>query len=528
MRLIRPLFALVVLPVLLVACGGNDDGEPSATAPSLATPSPTSASVTATPATATATAPFIVTSTPSPSPTTPPPPTPTREPTATPEPTVTPTPDPEPASQATGLPAIDAHYRIDILELDVASGHVRASELLTIRAFDAPPPDWLFLQVVPAWDGFFTLDAASMNGVPVTPEVRNEGVTLAFDLPPDAAAPFEIALDFTLAVGTDASDWAVTSRDGDVLRLGNWFPIVSTDHPYSDTFDPSYTASASFEVSALLPAGLDFAHTGEITGREEFGDGRVRYRMAAENVRDFALILSPSYLRDTGVSAGGVTVEVYTSGASEQQRATIMAAAIDALDQLAALVGPYPYATFRVADAGPSMPGGVEFPQLIYINHSYQPLERLIYHEVAHQWMYGILGNRTLQDGWIDEGGAEFFERGLPTGFSEIPAPPAGGYVYPLDVTAVEISDDGTSGFYYAVYEQGARLYYEVLAALGPDAFWAAMRELYDAHQFGVMSAWDVLHTWQEHAPSDLRPLFDEYFRYEWIWELPGPAFAGP
>jgi len=445
-----------------------------------------------------------------------------------PNPTATIVPDPTPASQAVDLPDVDAHYQLDIAELDIVSGLVRASEIITIREFRGLAPDWLYLQVVPAHDGFFTLDSSLVQGAPIQPEVLNAGFTLAFDLPVEPPVPFEIALDFTLNVGYEASGWAVTARDGEVLRLGNWFPIISNDHGYSATLDPSYTASATYDVTAALDPSVLFAHTGEVVGEETLPDGRVRYAMRAENVRDFALCLSAAYTFDSSVSASGVVIEAYTIGASEETRASLLTSAADAIDQLSDLFGPYPYATFRMADAGPSMPGGVEFPGMIYISDVYTPLPRLIYHEVAHQWLYGILGTRTLLDGWIDEGGAEFFERGLPTDFTEIPEVPEGGYLYPLDATYLEMTNDGTRTFYYSIYEQGARLFYDVLNTVGWDAFWSAMRDLYATHQFGIMTAWDVLSSWQQVSTTDLRPLFHDYFRYDWIDQLPEPGFAGP
>jgi hypothetical protein len=166
----------------------------------------------------------------------------------------------------------------------------------------------------------------------------------------------------------------------------------------------------------------------------------------------------------------------------------------------------------------------LEFPNLIYINAAYQPLDRLIYHETAHQWLYGIIGNRTLTDGWIDEGGAEFFERGLPTGFTEVPAVPDGGYAYPLDATAAELVPDAARAWYYSIYEQGARFFDAALAAMGPGAFWAAFRDVYARFADGIVTAWDMLGALQACSPADLRPLFADYFRYPWIGALPPPG----
>jgi hypothetical protein len=458
---------------------------------------------------------------------------PVATPSATLAPEPTPTPDPHPDSQRVDLPLLDAHYALDIRQLDAESGFVDVAAVNSSSAITGPAPTQLFLQVVPAHDGFFTLDAARLNGADVTPETLNDGVTLAFDLPDDAQALQELALDFHLNVGTEASGWGGTARDGDALRLGYWFPIISDDHPYSDTLDPSYSRVATFDVQAVLDPDVTFAHTGEITEQTTLDDGRVRYAMHAVQVRDFALCLSRSYAVDTAVAATGTAIELYTLTASDAaldaddaqaRRQQILATAADALEQLSNLLGPYPYPTFRIADAGPDMPGGVEFPNMIYINPAYPELDRLIYHETAHQWLYGIIGNRTLLDGWIDEGGAEFFERGLPTGFTEVPEIPDGGYLFRLDSNWQELTADSRRSWYYAIYEQGARFYDAVLAAMGTDAFWAAMHEVYDTFAFGIVTPWDMLSIWQRHSAADLRPLFHDTFRYDWIDHLPAPG----
>lgn len=429
-----------------------------------------------------------------------------------------------PADQLLGLPDVDASYDIHITEINVDSGFVQAEQVVSIPEFRDGRPAQLFFQVVPAAYGFFSMDQITVNGQSIEQVTINNGFTYVVPVDPTGTGGLEIGMQFHLSVGFEASGWGYTSLDSGILRLGYWAPLISTDHPNSETFDPSFTRVATFDVTLDIEPGIDFAHSGEITGREDLADGRVRYLMHGEQIRDFDLILSRSYLRKSGYSQSGVLIEYYWSTAVSSDNADyIISVAADALDQMTALLGPYPYPTLRIADAGPSMPGGIEFANLIYINPVYNPLNRLIYHEVAHEWLYGIIGNRTMRDGWIDEGGAEFFERGMPTGFTEIPPVPAGGFQFPLDLTVYELGHSDP-GFYYAVYEQGARLYYAVLEAMGWDAFWAAMRSLYDQFRFGVVTAWDLLYLWQSNSGVDLRPLFDSYFRYPWIYDLPDPG----
>ncbi|HUG13629.1 MAG TPA: hypothetical protein VMM78_01310 [Thermomicrobiales bacterium] len=533
---LRNLLVLALCFGLLSACSGPQASRIDATATaesgtSLAqTNTPAPVAISATPASAATPTATLPAPTPaSVAPTTPPPvATPTAPATATvantpilaPEPTV----NPAPVSQRVDLPDIDAHYQLTIDELRLGDGFVSASETITIREFRGAIPEQLYLQVVPAAFGFFTLRLLTVDGVATEPGTLNDGFTLVVDLTPETAAPLVIGVEFSLSVGVDPTGWGPTTLDTGILRLGNWFPVISNDHGYSTILDPSYTAIADFDVSVTLDAGYAFAHTGEIAQEREEVDGRVTYDLRAIDVRDFGLVVSRGFVVDEATTSAGVRVALYTTAAGSDARQNILVWAVDAIERMSELIAPYPYQSLRIVDAGPSMPGGLELPGLIYINERYPAMERLICHEVAHQWLYGVIGTRTLDDGWIDEGGAEFFERGLPTGFTEVPEPPAGGYLYPLDASYRELAGAAFIDGYHAIYEQGARLYYAVLDAMGWDAFWASMRGLYDTHAFGIVTAWDVLGNWQRHSAADLRPLLHEYFRYDWIDLLPEPG----
>lgn len=541
-RMARVLFALLPVIVLLGACSGPE-GTDDPTATVRADVEFTATSPAATPtATVTAAQP---TGTPAPTATV----TPT-EPLATPtiissgagevDASVSPTveaqpeqadatgtawvPVERPADQVVELPDVDAHYAVHVTDLNVDSGYVQASQTVTIQEFRGAAPDIFYFQVVPAGYGFFTLDGLYLNGEPIAVEWINNGFTLVVDLPEGAAAPLEIGIDFHLNVGPEATGWGYTALDADVLRLGYWFPLVSDDHPFSVTLDPSYTRVATFDVLLDLTPDVTPVYSGELVETQELEDGRLRYVMHAENVRDFDLALSRSYTMVSAQSASGVQIEYYwRGGLAPDVSGQVLAATADALDQLTNLIGPYPWPTLRVVDAGPTMPGGIEYANMIYINPAYEPLDRLIYHEVGHMWLYGIIGTRTLIEGWVDEGGAEFFERGLPTGFSERPPYPESGYGYALDSRLEELPQTGRD-FYFSIYEQGAHFYYDVLETMGWDAFWAAMQQVYTTYQFDIVTAYDLLRTWQAHSSTDLRPLFEGYFRYPWIPDLPPPG----
>jgi len=101
---------------------------------------------------------------------------------------------------------------------------------------------------------------------------------------------------------------------------------------------------------------------------------------------------------------------------------------------------------------------------------------------------------------------------------------PQGGYPNSLDSSDSELPQGAGIPGYQSIYEQGQLFYNTVMTTMGEDAFWTGMRQIFHDFEYGIVTPWDVLHSWQEHSSVDLRPLFRQTFRYPWIDQLPGPG----
>ncbi len=459
---------------------------------------------------------------------------PTSVPTMAPSPTAlpaspTPTAQPagtviseaRPAGQAIDLPDADANYYLDITSLNLTEGTLNVDERVEITSHQGSIPRLFFTVATAKW-GYFTLDSASIDGDVVVPTSLNDGFTLAVD--PPAGEHWVVEIVYHLALSQVPRDWYGTGLDGDIVRLGYWFPMLSTNFSYPSTADPAYSRVSSFDVSLPLLDNTPFVSTGIEVAQQTLDADHTRHHLHADNVRDFAMVIAPGDRIDRVETADGITIQLMSDPASgADARTTQLAAAKKAIETLSRLIGPYPYPIFSMADAGPSLPGGIEFPMLIYLNPAITPLDRLVYHETAHQWLYGIIGTRPQQDIWIDEGGAQFLEGFLDTG-SAVPDAPPGGYPFPLDSNDGELPQGAGIPGYQSIYLQGQRFYQTVLSQMGSDAFWSAMQEIYQQHQFGIVTPWDMLLSWQSHSSVDLRPLFHSIFRYDWIGHLPAPG----
>jgi hypothetical protein len=102
-------------------------------------------------------------------------------------------------------------------------------------------------------------------------------------------------------------------------------------------------------------------------------------------------------------------------------------------------------------------------------------------------------------------------------GYERFGRDPNAAYAAPLGPSVYQLQDLSANDWIFAIYAQGAAFYGDVYNALGHDAFWDAMREVYATQVFGILTPWELLTTFQQHASEDLRPLYETYFTYAWL-----------
>jgi len=71
------------------------------------------------------------------------------------------------------------------------------------------------------------------------------------------------------------------------------------------------------------------------------------------------------------------------------------------------MIGPYQYSELFVVSAQIPLKG-MEFSNMVFISDNCfsnsETLRRVVYHEVLHQWFYGIIGTNQLEEPFLDEG----------------------------------------------------------------------------------------------------------------------------
>ncbi|QIB27913.1 M1 family metallopeptidase [Caloranaerobacter azorensis] len=200
------------------------------------------------------------------------------------------------------------------------------------------------------------------------------------------------------------------------FNITNWYPILAVYDedgwnldPYYKLGDPFYSDISNYRVEFIVPSDYFPVSTGVIIDKKRLND-RLKYYIKADNVRDFAIILSNKFKKQ---EAWVDNIRVVSYCFDDLYKKAALQYAVDSIKVFNDLFGKYPYEEFEVV-ASDFYIGGMEYPNVvmidkdIYSNEQLDILEYIIVHETAHQWWYGVVGNDQIDEPWLDESLTEY------------------------------------------------------------------------------------------------------------------------
>ena len=197
------------------------------------------------------------------------------------------------------------------------------------------------------------------------------------------------------------------------VNLGNFYPVPCVyengewqTYPYSTNGDPFYNDLHNFEVSIKCDKDLAVASSGTMIS-EKNDDKKKVVLFQSKAIRDFAMVLSKQFKTLTKL-CDKIAVNYFYLDDTDPHAS--MATAVAALQTFSRVFAKYPYKQLSVVQTE-FLQGGMEYGELVYISTDVterNELDRVIVHEIAHQWWYGLVGNNQTCTAWIDEGLAEY------------------------------------------------------------------------------------------------------------------------
>ena len=372
--------------------------------------------------------------------------------------------------------------------------------------------------------GRLDVTAAQLGGQPATGRYEAGGAVAGrpgtiWILPGTfpAGQPVDARLEFRLTLPGAVNDRVATA--GRAVRLGSAIPILSwirgdgwqTGPATNLNAEAAASEVADWDVTVTAPAGYTTLATGDEAAPDSDTaaappGGPARARFVARAVRDWAATVAPLRLGEAPAQGGRTTVVVgVAEGAAGDPRA-LAARHAQALDQLAARFGEYPYPRLTIG-VTTGLSGGIEFPTHIFLGSGVATFH--LVHEVAHQWFYALAGNDQFRDPWLDESFATYGQSRVDgqLAYQRSRAIPAYGRGHLGESMAYWGRADGST-YYLSVYVGGT----QALARLGDrlggyDPLDCAIRRYVRDRAYTVSRPSDFLAAVQAQSGVDPRPI---------------------
>jgi len=426
------------------------------------------------------------------------------------------------------LPTAGNHgYRVTHYDLDLtykmSSNNLRGEAVLTATATEPLRSVWLDLS--PHLD----VSRVTVDRGAVARYSRPRGklaVTLAEEIP--AGTEFTLTVRYAGNPRPIRGPWGEVGweelTDG-VLVAGqpngaaSWFPC--DDHP---------SAKARFRVRLTTDSPYRAVVTGALTGRR---------RRGSTTTWDFDLPYpTPTYLVTVNLGryehledAGGpVPFHAFVPAGLKKDFRNAFARQTEMIDVFTRLFGPYPFADYTVVVTDDELEIPLEAMGMSTFGRNTAAAgpadERLIAHELAHQWFGNAVTAASWQHIWLHEGFACYAEW-LWSEFSG--GMDAAGHALryyarlqnsPQDIL---LADPGPADMFDdRVYKRGALTLHCLRLTIGDEAFFDLLRDWVTTYSGSTVTTDDFLRMAADHSHTDLRPLWDA-----WLLAEPLPPTLG-
>lgn len=325
------------------------------------------------------------------------------------------------------------------------------------------------------------------------------------------------------------------------VNIANFYPIACVfsngdfdKSPYSSNGDPFFSDMSTYSVSLNVPSEYVVSNTGEVISQSEENNIK-KLNMTAENVRDFAIVLSKQF-EVVSKKVGETEVKYYYF--SDETPDESLLVGTKALTYFSETFGKYPYSTLSIVQAN-FVHGGMEFPNLVYISSDVVDptfYKQVIVHEIAHQWWYNLVGSNAFKSGWLDEGLTEystalFFEEHGEYGISKDDLINNAYSLYSLFVQvyekvygSVDTSMDRALDEYeseqqytYVAYVKGMLLFDSLREILGKNQFEKCLQNYFNDNKFKNVTPEVMIASFEKTSKRNLESYFDAWISGEVI-----------
>ena len=385
-------------------------------------------------------------------------------------------------------------------------------------------PNLTYMELMPTSADNMRVSTVLVNGEAVEARytAENTAVLIPLAQPLLAGAEAQIELSFTSRFSSEPDEYGL-------WRLYPFYPLVAVydesgwRQDFATAGDVAYNESANHVLSLTATSDLTLVSSGTVISETMNDDNTTTYTVLGPGMRQMVAAFSDFSLRQEVVD--GITIDLWSQANYpfiEERIAT--AVAVTAIYN--EYFGFYPYNELDIIGLyNPQIGsdgGGLEYPGYVYATYGQTPGTFGIAHEIAHQWWYGVVGNDTHLEPWLDEPMASI---SALLYFRETEGDEAVQRFLRRYLSLLELEETGSDlpvgrpvygyrdPFLYikAVYGNGVIFLEELRTTMGDDAFFAFLQAYYDMFKYDVASGEDFQVLAEAMSGQDLSTLFDEW-----------------
>ncbi|TFD82580.1 M1 family peptidase [Cryobacterium fucosi] len=403
------------------------------------------------------------------------------------------------------------HYDLD-LDYRVATNQLRATA--TITAVASMRLDRFSLD----FDGL-SVDRVTVDGVrPRKVAQSARKLTIAAATTIEAGQRFEVTVRYRGTPHPLRSIWGEVGweeLDDGVLVAGqptgaaSWFPC--NDHPSN---------KASFRIRVTCEDPYTVVANGHLVSRSS-RSGRTSWTfVVAEPMATYLASVLIGRYRRTDVAAAPVAQRIFFPANLAHEVGVDFGRLGEMISLFSTLFGPYPFDAYAVVVTDDELEIPLEAHGLAIFGRNHvdglHGSDRLIAHELAHQWFGNSLTVSLWKDIWLHEGFACYAEwlwaeaSGGRTADESAAWHRAKLDALPRDII---VGDPGPHDMFDdRVYKRGALALHALRRSLGNDAFFGAVRAYTVARRHGSVSTGDFVEFFTVHTGSgEVRHIIDRW-----------------
>jgi aminopeptidase N len=296
---------------------------------------------------------------------------------------------------------------------------------------------------------------------------------------------------------------------GQPTGAASWFPC--NDHPSN---------KASFRIRVSCEDPYTVVSNGALISRSTRSGRTIwTYEVKEPMATYLATVLIGRYRR-ADVAAAPVAQRIFFPANLAREVAVDFARLPEMISLFGSLFGPYPFAAYSVVVTDDELEIPLEAHGLAIFGRNHvdgvHGSDRLIAHELAHQWFGNSLTLTRWQDIWLHEGFACYAEWLWAEASGGLPAD-ASAAAHRAEIEAlprdIVVGDPGPHDMFDdRVYKRGALALHALRRSLGDAAFFGAVRAYTLARRYGSISTEDFVEFFSVHTDSsEIRRIVDRW-----------------